>query len=71
MIGACIGIPLIIAGATMVIVGRIKYNKRVLADLQESVRAGVVQGMQPQASTLPIVRTQDADPSQSGPTNVN
>jgi hypothetical protein len=47
VIGAIIGIPMFIAAIPMVIFGRIKYNKRVMADLKDSVRAGVLQGMQP------------------------
>jgi hypothetical protein len=45
-----IGIPLVIAGIPMLIYGRIQFQRRVMWDLKESVRMGVVQGMPPQGS---------------------
>lgn len=45
IIGAIIGVPLLIAGIPMLIYGRIQFQRRVMWDLKESVRVGVVQGM--------------------------
>jgi hypothetical protein len=48
LIGAIIGIPLLIIGLPMVIYGRIKYNRSVMEGMKESVRIGIMQGMQAQ-----------------------
>ena len=40
-----IGIPLVLAGIPMLVYGRVQYGRRIMWDLKESVRAGVVQGM--------------------------
>jgi hypothetical protein len=48
-----IGIPLVIAGIPMLIYGRAQYQKRLMWDLKESVRVGVVQGMPAQGYLPP------------------
>lgn len=57
VIGAILGIPLIIIGIIMIKSGRFKYNRRVFENLKESVRVGIVQGMQPQGY-VPVQRPQ-------------
>jgi hypothetical protein len=65
LIGAIIGIPLLIAGIPMAIYGRILFQRRVMWDLKESVRVGVVQGM-PTQGQLPA-RQYDERSRPSGP----
>lgn len=53
LIGAIIGIPMLIIGIPMLIYGRVQYQRRVMWDLKESVRVGVVQGMPAQTHLPP------------------
>jgi predicted lipid-binding transport protein (Tim44 family) len=45
LIGAILGIPMFIAGIIMAIYGRVQYNRKIMYDLKESIRSGIVQGM--------------------------
>jgi hypothetical protein len=52
LIGAIIGIPLAIGGAGLAIYGRVRHQQWVMQKLTESVRVGMVQGMQAPAPTV-------------------
>ena len=54
------GIPLVIVGIPMLIYGRAQYQKRLMWDLKESVRVGVVQGMPAQGYLPPQHHSEQA-----------
>jgi hypothetical protein len=67
IIGAILGIPMMIGGLVMVVVGRAKYTRRIMSDLKESVRVGVIQGMLPQAPPTAPLAVQPQQLEQSLP----
>ena len=64
VIGAIIGIPMVVIGFPMAIYGCIKMYKRQMWNMTESVRLGVVRGM-PSQAYLPQQSSQAPAPSTS------
>lgn len=56
VLGAIIGIPMIIGGTAMIWTGRLRYSRNVTERLKQSITEGIVQGMQPAfaARTRPL-----------------
>jgi hypothetical protein len=63
IIGAIIGVPLLIAAIPMMIYGNVKIYRRYMWNLKESVRVGVVQGMPSQGYLLQQHYSQQPRPS--------
>ena len=47
VIGAIVGIPMMIGGTVMIWSGRLRYSRSVTERLKQSITEGIVQGMQP------------------------